>query len=549
MRASSDDGPASVTGWAWWRDAVIYQIYPRSFQDSDGDGTGDLAGITARLDYLAWLGIDAVWLSPIYPSPMADGGYDVADYRGVDPLFGSMADLDRLLASLHARGIRLILDLVPNHSSDRHPWFVEARASRTSARRDWYIWRDPAPDGGPPNNWQSQAGGGSAWTLDPATGQYYYHAFLPAQPDLNWRNPEVRRAMADVLRFWLDKGVDGFRVDVIYHLMKDPRFTDDPPNPDFRPGDPPFRRVLPRHSMDHPDIHGVVAELRAVLDEYPGERVLIGEIHLPVERLVTYYGDGLKGAQLPFNFQLIHADWRADRLAALIARYEALLPDGAWPNWVLGNHDVSRVASRLGPARARAAALLLLTLRGTPTLYYGDELGMTDVPIPPDRIRDTFEQRMPGMGQGRDPERTPMPWTEAPDAGFTTGRPWLPLGDTARTASVARQEADPGSMLALVHQILTLRRTHPVLRRGDWAALATGPDILAYERTDATEVATVLINLSDAPRSIDRAILAGRGSLLLSTVPDRPPDGADAPALLRPYEGVLLATTPESPAG
>lgn len=525
---------------AWWQDAVIYQIYPRSFQDSDGDGTGDLAGILARLDYLAWLGIDAVWLSPIYPSPMADGGYDVADYRAIDPLFGTMADFDQLLAGLHARGIRLILDLVPNHTSEHHPWFVESRRSRTGARRDWYIWRDPAPDGGPPNNWQSQAGGGSAWTLDPATGQYYYHAFLPAQPDLNWRNPAVRRAMAEVLRFWLDKGVDGFRVDVIYHLMKDPDLTDDPPNPEHRAGDPPFRRVLPRHSMDHPDIHGVVAELRAVLDAYPGERVLIGEIHLPLERLVAYYGDRLEGAQLPFNFQLIHAPWTADALAALIARYEALLPVGAWPNWVLGNHDVSRVASRLGPDRARAAALLLLTLRGTPTLYYGDELGMIDVPIPADRVQDEFERRMPGIGQGRDPERTPMLWTEAPDAGFTTGRPWLPPGGEGRTPGVLRQQADPGSMLALVHRLLALRRAHPVLRRGDYAALALGKEILAYQRIDADAIATILVNLSDRPQPLDQTSLAGCGPLRLSTLPGRTVDRNGAMEILRPHEGVLL---------
>jgi alpha-glucosidase len=306
-----------MTDTAWWQHGIVYQVYPRSFQDSNGDGVGDLEGIRRRLDHLVWLGVDAVWISPFYPSPMADFGYDVSDFCGVDPLFGTLEDFDRLLADAHARGLKVILDFVPNHSSDQHPWFHQSRASRENPKRDWYIWRDPAPDGGPPNNWLANFGG-SAWEWDSTTGQYYYHAFLPEQPDLNWRNPDVRAGMCDVLRFWLDRGVDGFRVDVIWHLMKDPQFRDNPPNPAWHPGQPGIDRLLQVHSADHPDIHDVVAQLRAVLEDYPRDRVLIGEIYLPLERLVAYYGEELEGAHLPFNFQLIFAAWNAEEIARIV---------------------------------------------------------------------------------------------------------------------------------------------------------------------------------------------------------------------------------------
>ncbi len=304
----------------WWMKGVVYQVYPRSFQDSDGDGIGDLAGIRRRLDYLKWLGIDALWISPIYPSPMKDFGYDISDYCGVDVTFGTLADFDALIGEAHALGLKLILDFVPNHTSDQHPWFVESRASRTSPKRDWYIWRDPRPDGGPPNNWISNFGG-SAWQFDEASGQYYYHAFLREQPDLNWRNAGVRAAMHDVLRFWLDRGVDGFRVDVIWHLIKDDQFRDNPPNPGYREGQPDIDRLQQVYSADRPEVHEVIAGLRGVLNEYE-DRVLIGEIYLPIERLVTYYGKDLSGAQLPFNFQLLHSAWDAPHIAGMIGEYE-----------------------------------------------------------------------------------------------------------------------------------------------------------------------------------------------------------------------------------
>ena len=335
---------------SWWRDAVIYQIYPRSWRDSGRDGVGDLPGILSRLDHLTRLGVDAVWISPIYPSPMADFGYDVSDYTGVDPLFGTMADAERLIAEAHARGLKVILDFVPNHSSDRHPWFQAARSSREDPHRDWYIWADPAPGGGVPNNWMSAAGG-PAWTLDEGTGQFYLHSFLPEQPDLNWRNPAVREAMLGAMRFWFERGVDGFRLDVVYRCVKDEALRDDPVNPDFDPDrQHPQNRVIPVHSADQPEVMELVVEPMRRLARAFGDRLLIGEIYLPLERLVTYYGAD-SGVHLPFNFALIFADWSAPALRDLIRRYESLLPPDGWPNWVLGNHDQPRIASRVGDAQ------------------------------------------------------------------------------------------------------------------------------------------------------------------------------------------------------
>ena len=523
----------------WWQKAVIYEIYPRSFQDSDGDGVGDLEGIIERIDYLSWLGVDAVWICPIYPSPMADFGYDVADYVGIDPLFGTLADFDRLVAALHARGIRLILDFVPNHTSDQHAWFQQARASRESPRRDWYIWRDPGPDGGPPNNWVSQAGG-SAWEFDPATGQYYYHAFLACQPDLNWRNPAVREAMYDVLRFWLARGVDGFRVDVFWHMIKDEQFRDDPLNPDYLEGQPDFRRVQPLYSADQPGVHEIALQMRRVVDACPGERVLIGEIYLPVERLVAYYGPELAEIHLPFNFNLMWAKWRPATVAQLIQAYEAVLPAGGWPTWVLGNHDQARIATRLGPAQARVAMVLLLTLRGTPTLYYGDELGLENVPIPAGRERDPFGIRQPGTGQGRDPVRTPMPWDGSANCGFTTGEPWLPLGADHAARSVEAQRHDPGSMLTLTRALLELRRREPALSIGDWAPLAVENDVLVYARTWREQRFVIALNLQSAPTAVRRAGLAGR--VELSTRPGRVGQRLGERLALAGDEAVIIAT-------
>jgi alpha-glucosidase len=524
-----------MNGPAWWQHGVFYQIYPRSFQDSDGDGVGDLEGIRRRLDHLTWLGVDAIWISPIYPSPMADFGYDISDYCGIHPMFGTMDTFDLLLAETHQRGLKLVLDFVPNHTSDQHPWFQESRSSRDNPKRDWFIWHDAAADGGPPNNWMSNFGG-SAWQWDEATGQYYYHAFLREQPDLNWRNPEVRKAMYDVLRFWMARGVDGFRVDVMWHLMKDEGFRDNPPNAGYQPGDADIRRYLQVHSTDQPEVHALVAEMRGVIDEFPG-RVLIGEIYLPVERLVAYYGEDLRGAHLPFNFQLIQATWHARNLARIIGEYEAALPHGGWPNWVLGNHDKSRIAARLGPEQARVAAMLLLTLRGTPTMYYGDEIAMTDVPIPPDRVQDPWEKNEPGLGVGRDPQRTPMQWESSPQAGFTTGSPWLPLGDDFRAVNVAELAGDPKSILTLYHRLIELRKS-PVLKAGSYHPVEAEGDLLAYERRHGEERLFVALNLGSEPSKA--ALPEGcAGRVLLSTGLDREGDVSDQ-IDLRPHEGVIV---------
>jgi alpha-glucosidase len=512
----------------WWRRGVIYQVYPRSFQDTDGDGIGDLRGVTQRLDYLAWLGVDALWISPFYPSPMADFGYDVADYCDVDPIFGTLDDFDALVARAHALGLKVILDLVPNHSSDHHPWFRESRSSRDNPKRDWYIWRDAKPDGSPPNNWISDFGG-PAWTWDEPTAQYYAHAFLPEQPDLNWRNPAVRAAMHEVMRFWLARGADGFRIDVIWHIIKDASFSDNPLNPAWTPDLAEMHRVLQTRSTDQPEIQDVIRGLRQIGDAFP-DRVLLGEIYLPIGRLVSYYGEDGSGVHLPLNFHLIETPWRADALADLIRRYEGALPPGAWPNWVLGNHDRPRIATRIGEAQARAAAMLLLTLRGTPTLYYGDELGLADVPIPSLRARDPRELREPGKGLNRDPVRTPMPWGASAGAGFTTGEPWLPLGEGHAGRNVEALRAEPHSILNLYRALLFLRRSRPSLAVGDILNVAADGGVLGYERRHRDERTLVRLNLSDAP-----APPGAIGDVLLSTSMSRA-----SLAMLAPGEGVIL---------
>jgi alpha-glucosidase len=518
----------------WWQSGIIYQVYPRSFQDTDGDGVGDLKGILQRLEYLSWLGIDAIWISPIYPSPMADFGYDVSDYCGVDPLFGTLADFDRLLQGAHARGLKVILDFVPNHTSDRHPWFQQSRADRTNPRRDWYIWRDAKPDGGLPNNWVAQFGG-PAWSLDPATGQYYLHSFLPEQPDLNWRNPGVQQAMFDALRFWLDRGVDGFRVDVIWLLIKDDQFRDNPLNPAYLPSQPDINRTISIYNSDRPEIHALIAKMRAVLDGYRN-RVLIGEIYLPFERLASYYGERLSGAQLPFNFALIHAAWNAKVVASLIRDYERVLPAGGWPNWVLGNHDQPRIAARVGVAQARIAAVLLLTLRGTPTMYYGDEIGLARVDVPPELAQDPWEKHEPGLGVSRDPWRTPMQWDATAGAGFSTGRPWLPLDPNHQALNVASLCADPRSILSLYRALIAARRAHPALVAGRAQVIAEADNVLAYERIEADQRIVVALNFGADPRAVPACGLA-KPRALLSTHMDR--DGL-TPSELRGNEGLIL---------
>ncbi len=450
-------------------DGVVYQIYPRSFLDTTGNGVGDLRGITARLDHLVWLGVDALWLSPIYRSPMVDFGYDVADHRAVDPLFGTIEDVDELLAEAHRRGLAVWLDWVPNHTSDQHPWFLASRSSRSDAKRDWYVWRDPSPDGGPPNNWTRHFADEPAWTFDELTGQYYLHLFTPQQPDLNWANPQVQGAMHDVLRFWLDRGVDGFRADVIHLIGKDPSLPDDPPE----------RLGTPRAGFHHhPDItHELVRGIRRVLDAYPS-RPMVGEINLSdAAEVATYVApDRL---HLGFVFGLVEASWDPAAWREAIERVEASFGAvDAWPAFAIGNHDQSRVATRVGgEARARAAALVLLTVRGVPFVYAGDELGQRDALVPPQRVVD------PG---GRDGCRAPVPWTaRASDGGGGhgwAGEPWLPWPPEPESHNLEVLVDDPGSVLHLYRRLLALRRAVPSLHAGAQRSVPLGPDVLAYRR-------------------------------------------------------------------
>ena len=567
-------------GSQWWQTGVIYQIYPRSFQDTDGDGVGDLRGITKRLDYVVSLGIDAIWISPIYTSPMADFGYDVADYAGVDPLFGTLADFEAMVAAAHGKGLRVILDFVPNHSSDQHPWFLESRSSRHDPKHDWYLWLDPAPPSGPddsrpasqryPNNWTSHFGGPS-WAWDENLQQFYLHSFLKQQPDLNWRNPEVREAMYDAMRFWLDRGVDGFRMDVLWLLIKDEFFRDNPPNPAYHGGMHDHTKTLPIHNADQPETHEIVREMRTLMDAYgptlpsggtetPSEdqvishRVLIGEIYLPLPELVRYYlgvapqlgnieGSSpeipqLQGANLPFNFHLIQTEWNARAVANIIQTYESLLPHGAWPNYVLGNHDQSRLATRIGDRQARAAAMLLLTLRGTPTLYYGDELGMHDAPIAPDQVQDPAEKNEPGKGRGRDPERSPMLWVDAPNAGFTTpeGQPWLPLLADWPEENAAAQSSRPRSVLNLYRKLLQLRRAHPALYAGGISSVRDEGTLLRFCRKSGEETLQVLLNLG----AEEIATHCDPGRVLLTTLLDGEGAAVHGRVTVEAGEGLLI---------
>lgn len=527
----------------WWQTTVIYQIYPRSFQDTTGNGIGDLPGITSRLDYLAdTLGVGAIWIAPFYPSPMADFGYDVSDYTGVHPMFGTIADFDKLVSTAHSKGLKVVIDWVPNHTSDEHPWFVESRSSRNNPKRDWYMWADPRPDGSPPNNWLSNFGGG-AWELDEATGQYYLHSFLVAQPDLNWRNPELQEAMLDTVRFWLDRGVDGFRIDVAHRIMKDPQLRDNPLAPDgwerrFQ-DQGEYDSQLHLNDMGHPDIHQIFRDFRALLDSYQPERYSVGEIHIADwQEWATYYGEELDELHMPFNFSLLHAPWSPDGIGARVGEHEAALPVGAWPNNVFGNHDETRLASRFGPDAARVVAMLLLTLRGTPTIYYGDELGMIDADIPYEEQQDPWGLNVPGLG--RDGCRTPMQWDTAAHAGFSpaaTAATWLPLSADWEERNVARQLTVPDSMLNLHRALLRYRNGSDALQAGTYQQVAAPEGCLAFERASHQGRLLVLLNLTDEDLSV---AIEEKGSVAVSTCLDRSGDAVAGAAKLRPNEGIII---------
>ena len=525
----------------WWRDGVLYQIYPRSFADSDGDGIGDLAGVRARLDHLEWLGIDGIWLNPTMPSPNDDWGYDVADYRGVHPDLGTLADLDALIADAGARGIRVLLDLVPNHTSDRHPWFVEALGARDAPHRDFYVWADPAPGGGPPNNWRS-AFGGEAWTLDEASGQYHLHNFLPSQPDLNWWNEEVRAAFDDVLTFWFDRGVAGFRIDVTHAIVKDAELRDDPAiTPDDHPKvvEHGVRQVF---SMNRPEVHDVLRRWRALADRTDPPRILVGETYvLDLDQLLPFYGEGEDELNLAFNFLFVHAELAAEPLRRIVESLEASLPAAAWPVWTGSNHDAGRLATRWArgdEAAARAALMLLLTLRGTPFLYAGDEIAMPDGDVPPEAQRDPVGRRTGDPARNRDGCRTPMQWSPEPGAGFTApgAEAWLPIGDAA-ARSVAAKREDPRSVLHLVRDLIALRRATAGLRTGAYATLPAPDGVWAYARGEGHAVA---LNLAGDPA---RGVALPAGTVVISTSRARDGESVAGGANLAPWEGLVLELT------
>ena len=530
----------------WWQTGVVYEIYPRSFADANGDGVGDLVGITSRLDYLAWLGVDAIWIAPFYPSPMADFGYDVSDHTDVDPLFGTLADFDRLLIEAHERGIRVLIDYVPNHTSDQHPWFVESRSSRVNSKREWYFWRDAGPNGEPPNNWLSMFGGPS-WDWDEATGQFYLHTFLREQPDLNWRNPGTRAAMFDVARFWLDRGVDGFRIDVAPMVMKDPELRDNPPNPSPTPDElarlGPWITQLHTNDHNHPDMHEVYRSFRSLLESYPGDRVSIGELHHPdFDTWAAYYGERQDEIHVPFNFHLTYSRWNAEAVRAAIEGVQRVLPGGAWASWVLGNHDQPRFASphRAGRDQAKVGMLLLLTLRGTPTIYYGDEIAMVDVAVADAEARDPLEHREPG--RGRDPERSPMQWDASPNAGFAPpgARPWLPLAPDADEVNVSGQAEDPDSILTLTRRLIRLRREQLALSVGDFEPFGPTPDgTYAFRRISPGAEATIALNLTAEQRTMP---IAGSGRVRIGTHRDREGSVVDGEVALRPNEALVVDT-------
>ena len=502
----------------WWKSAIIYQCYPRSFQDSNGDGSGDLAGITSRVQYLKDLGVKVVWLNPIFASPQKDNGYDISDYTSIDPLYGTLSDFNSLLEALHREGLYLILDFVPNHTSDEHPWFIESRSGVTSAKRDWYVWANPSQDGGPPNNWQSVFGG-SAWSLDNLTGQYYLHQFSDFQPDLNYRNPEVISAMQSVLSFWLDLGVDGFRVDAAKFLLEDPYLRNESVDPSFSnttcnvsiPGCL-YNSLIHNLTTDYPGLHDITRGWRKVLDCY-SNKFMVAEAYDPIDIVVQYYGTNGDEFNFPFNFFLLgNTNWTASAVSGIISTWLDNMPLGAWANWVLGNHDNPRIASKAGLYLARALNVLLLTLPGTPTTYYGEEILMTNVFVPPNQTQDVY--------QGRDVERTPMQWDGGLNAGFTSGSPWLPLATNYTTFNVMNESLSNTSMLALYKQLASLRQEFISFA---YSLDSVEANVLSFHRYDSSSSVDYLVVINFASESSTVAIKSPslHPQLLLSSMLDK----------------------------
>ncbi|HEV3132361.1 MAG TPA: alpha-amylase family glycosyl hydrolase [Acidimicrobiales bacterium] len=522
----------------WWRSGVLYEVYPRSFADSDGDGIGDLGGLIDRLDHLEWLGVDGIWLSPVSPSPNADWGYDVADYCAVDPDYGTLETLDALVAEANRRGIRILLDLVPNHTSEQHPWFVDSRSSRSSEHRDWYVWADPGPDGSTPNNWTAQFGG-PAWTLDQATGQYYLHNFTREQPDLNWWNPAVHRAFEEIITFWWDRGVSGFRIDVCNMMVKDVELRD---NPTATDEDSLIEQLVGQryaYNANRPEVHGLLQGWRALADTYDPPRVLLGETDVHhLSMLAPFYGNGADELHLAFNLPWLHADFTAEALRSVVEETERILPEGAWPVWTGSNLDTSRLATRWAkghPGATRCILLALLTLRGTPVIYQGDEIGLPDGEMTREALRDPIGVRYWPHTTGRDPERSPMPWDDGPGRGFSASErpgPWLPMG-TPPECNVAAQRDDPRSVLTFTRDLMALRRSNPDLHRGASRSLASPAGTWVWQRGHGFATA---LNLGEEACAVGGLT----GSVALGTDRGRDGEHVEGRLTLGPGEGVLV---------
>ena len=531
---------SSPTEVPWWRREVIYQIYPRSFADSNGDGIGDLQGILDHLDHLEWLGVGGIWLCPITVSRNDDFGYDVADYCAVDPDYGDLDQLDTLIAEARRRGIAILLDLVPNHTSSRHPWFVDALQGRSADHRDWYVWADPASDGGPPNNWVSTFGG-PAWAFDEASGQYYLHNFLPSQPDLNWWNPAVRSAFDDIVDFWEKRGISGFRIDVCNMIIKDAQLRDNPP---AGPDDPFMYQAFGqqwRYNANRPEVHDVIRHWRTRADAAEPSTILLGETNVDtVDQLVPYYGNGSDELHMAFNFAFIWSPFEASILRSIVEDTENLLPRGAWPVWTGSNHDVSRLATRWAdgdPSRIRAALVVLLTLRGTPVLYQGDEIGLVDGDLDREDLRDPIGIRSWPAFKGRDPERTPMPWEPTAGGGFTSpdAVPWLPV-QSSEGGSVETQRLESGSTLHVVRNLIAMRRRRADLTTGDYLTLPAPADVWMYARGRQT---VVVANLSDRPQRVSGV----SGRVLLSSICDHDGMTVGQRHKLEPWEALVVDRT------
>jgi alpha-glucosidase len=538
-----------VSDIPWWKRGVIYQIAVSSFADSNGDGRGDLRGIIERLDYLndgtdSSLGVDAIWLTPINASPMRDFGYDVSDYYSINPRFGTMRDLEDLLSACHERGMRVMMDLVLNHTSDEHPWFVESRSSRDNPRRDWYVWRDGRTRRSPPNRWVA-AVEGSAWEYDADTGQYYYHAFLPFQPDLNWRNDEVRREMFGVAAFWLDKGVDGFRLDLVNFLYEDELLRDNP----FKWGTRPYLAQVHLNDFSQPESLEAVRELRRLTDRYD-DRAMIGEVFsdTPVD-CVSYLGNGTDALHMSFYLDFIRRKWSAEEYRDSVGWLEKHIPDDGWPCYYLNNHDLKRTYGRLGggadaDAKARVTAAMLLTLRGTPIIYNGEEIGMPTAKVPKRMMDDPLGRKFWPLQVGRDGSRTPMHWSAGDHAGFSSSQPWLPVDPSHVVKNVEHQAASPGSLLDWYRRLIRLRGDSPALHAGSYRAIDGVPKgVFAYLREAGPDGVAVFLNFTKRSVALPEGLdaLEGRSWRTLLSSHEGGVERADlSGALLRPYEVLLL---------